>query len=106
MESRNLGVIWVCTQIVGSLVLCKFAQRFFNSCFYFDEIGLLSCNIQIVCVYKSTCSVVERLVVNIDVEKDGGQDTSLCQAVLMFSPSSTLIVQFHIDPSTGQHALE
>ena len=39
----------------------------------------------------------EALVVSVDVEKDGGQDTSLWQAVLLFSSSATLIVQFHID---------
>ena len=46
---------------------------------------------------------MERLVVSVDVEKDGGQDTSLWQAVLLFPPSATLIVQFHIEPPTGQH---
>ena len=50
--------------------------------------------------------IVERLVVSVDVEKDGGQDTSLWQAVLLFSPSATLIVQFHIEPPTGQHVVE
>ena len=105
MECRNLGFVWVCTQIVGSVVLCEFAQRLFNSCFHFYERGLLSCDTQIVCVYEATCSVVERLVVRVDVEKDGGQDTSW-QAVLLFSPSATLIVQFHIDPPTGQHVLD
>ena len=106
MECRNLSFVWVCTQIVGSVVLCDFAQRFFNSCFHFYERGLLSCDTQIVCVYEATCSVVERLVVSVDVEKDGGQDTSLWQAVILFSPSATLIIQFHIDPSTGQHVLD
>ena len=52
------------------------------------------------------CSVVERLVVSVDVEKDGGQDTSLWQAVLLFSPSTTPIVQFHIESPTGQHVLD
>ena len=37
---------------------------------------------------------MERLVVSVDVEKDGVQDTSL------FSPSATLIVQLHIGLST------
>ena len=45
-----------------------------------------------VCVYEATCSVVERLVVSVDVENDGGQDTSLWQVGLLFSPSTTLIV--------------
>ena len=52
------------------------------------------------------CSVVEGLVVSVDVEKDGGQDTSLWQAVLLFSPSAMLIVQFHIEPPTGQQVLD
>ena len=45
---------------------------------------------------------MERLVVSVDVEKDGGQDTSLWQPVLLFSPSATLIVQFYIEPPTAQ----
>ena len=105
MDCRNLGFVWVCTQIVGSVVLCEFTQRCFNSCFHFYERGLLNCT-QIVCVYEARCSVVERLVVSVDVEKDGGQDTSLWQAVLLFSSSATLIVQFHIEPPTGQHVLD
>ena len=32
---RNLGFVWVYTQIFGSVGLCEFAQRFFNSCFHF-----------------------------------------------------------------------
>ena len=84
MECRNLGCVWVCTQIVVSVVLCEFAQRFFNSCFHFNERGLISCDTQIVCVYEATCSAVERLVVSLEVEKDGGQDTSLWHAVLLF----------------------
>ena len=68
VECRNLGFVWVCTQIIGSVVLCKSAQRFFNSCFHFYETGLLSCDTQIVCVYEAPCSVVERLVVSVDVE--------------------------------------
>ena len=74
--------------------------------FHFYERGLLNCDTQIVCVYEATCSVGERLVVSVDVEKDVGQDTSLWQAVLLFSPSATLIVQFHIEPTTGQHVLD
>ena len=38
---------------------------------------------------NATCSVVERLVDSVDVENDGGQDTSLWQAVLLFSPSTS-----------------
>ena len=106
MGCRNLDFVWVCTQIVGSVVLCEFAQRFFNSCFHFYESGLLSCDTQIVCVYEATCSVVERLVVRVDVENDERPDTSKWQAILIFSPSATLIVQFHIEPPTGQHALD
>ena len=106
MESRNLALVWVCTQIVGSVVLCEYAKRLFNSYFHFYERGLLSCDTQIVCIYEATCSIVERLVISIDVEKDGGQDTSLWQAVLLFSLSTTLIVQFHIEPPTGQHVLD
>ena len=98
-----MGFVWGCTQIVGSVVLCEVAQRFFNSCIHFYEIGLLGCDTQIVCVYEATCSIVERLVVSIDVEKDGGQDTSLWQAVLLFSPSTTLIVQFHIDNNNNNN---
>ena len=105
MECRNFDFVWVCTQIVGSVVLCEFAQRFFNSCFHFYERGLQSCDTQILCVYEAMCSVVERLVVCVDVEKDGGQDTSLWQAVLL-SPSATLIVQFHIEPPTERHVLD
>ena len=37
----------------------------------------MSCDTHIVCVYDATCSVVEMLVVSVDVEKDGGQDTTL-----------------------------
>ena len=85
VECRNLGLFWVCT-------------RFFNSCFHFYERGLLSCDTQIVCVYEATCFVVERMVVSVDVEKDGGQDTFLWQAGFLFSPSTMLIVQFHIEP--------
>ena len=96
MERSNLGFVWVCTQIVGSVVLCEFAQQYFNSCFHFYERGLLSCDTQIVCVYEPTCSVVERLVVSVHVEKDGGQDTSLWQAILLFSPSATLIVKLQM----------
>ena len=106
VECRNLGFVWVCTQIVGSVVLCEFAQRFFNSCFHFYKRGLLSCDTQIVCIYEDTYSVVERLVVSVDVEKDGRQDTSLWQTVLLFYPSTTLIVQFHIEPPTGHHVLD
>ena len=86
--------------------MCEFAQRFFNSCFHLNERGLLSYDTQIVCVYEATCSVVERLVISVDLEKYRGQDTSLWQAVLLFSPSATLIVQFRIEPTTGQHVLD
>ena len=72
----------------------------------FYERGLLSCDTQIVCVYEATCSVVERLIVSVDVEKDGGQDNCLWQAVLLISLAVTLIVQFHIKPPTGQHVLD
>ena len=65
------ALTWVCMQIVGYVVLCEFAQRFFNSCFHFYKRELLSCNTQIVCVYEVTCFVVERLIVSVDVEKDG-----------------------------------
>ena len=106
MECRNLGFVWDCTQIVGSVVLCEIAQRFFNSCFHFYERVLLSCGTQIDCVYEAMRSVVERQVVSVDVEKDGGQDIFLWLAVLLFSPSTTLIVQFHIEPPTGQHVLD
>ena len=41
VECHNLGFVWVCTQIVGSVVLCEFAQRFYNSCFHFYDRGLL-----------------------------------------------------------------
>ena len=44
VECRNLGFVWVCTQILGSVVLCEFAH----------ERGLLSCDTQIVCVYELT----------------------------------------------------
>ena len=71
VERRNLGFVCVCTQIVGSVVLYEFAQRFFNSCFHFHERGLQSCATQIVRVYEAMCSVMERLVVRVDVEKDG-----------------------------------
>ena len=46
------------------------------------------------------------LVVSVDVEKGGGHDTSLCQASILFSPSATLIVEFHIEPPIGQHILD
>ena len=106
VECSNLSVVWVCTHIVGSRVLCEVVQRSFHSCFHFCKRGLLSCDTQIVCIYEATCSVVERLVVSVDAEKDGGQDTSLWQAVLLFSPSATPIDQFHMEPPTGQHALD
>ena len=106
VECHNLGFVWACMQIVGSVVLWEFTQRFFNSCFHFYERAFLSCDTQIVCVYEATCSVVERLVISVDVEKDGGQDNSLWQVVLLFSPSTTLNVQFHIEPPTGQHVLD
>ena len=77
-----------------------------NSCFHFYERGLLSCATQIVCIYEATCSVVESLVISVYVENDGGQDTSLWQVVLPISPSAKLIVQFHIEPPTGQHVLD
>ena len=83
------AVPWVCTQIVGSVVLCEFAQRFFNSCFHFYKRELLSCDTYIVSVYVAMCSVVERMAVNRDVEKDEGQDTSLWHTVRLFSPSAT-----------------
>ena len=84
-------------QIVGSVVWCEFAQRFFNSCFHFYERGLLRCDtyIYIVCIYEA-----------VDVENDGGQDTSLWHAGLLFPPSATLIVQFHIELPTGQYILD
>ena len=116
MECRNLGFVLVCTHIVGSVVLCEFAKRFFNSsfststkegcCFHFYERGLLNCDTQIVCVYEATCPFVERLVVSVYDEKDGGQDTSLWQAVLLFSPSATVIVQFLIELPTAVHVLD
>ena len=43
-------------------------------------------------MYEATCSVVERLIVSVDVERDGGKDTSLWQAVLLFPPSATLML--------------
>ena len=61
VERRYLRFVCVCTQIVGSVVLCEFAQRFFYSGFLFYERGLLSCYTYIVCIYEATCSVVERL---------------------------------------------
>ena len=99
VERRNLCFVWVCAQIVGFVVLCEFSQRFFNSCFNFYGRGLMSCDMQIVCVYEATCFVVEMLVISVDVEFNGKQDTSLWQAILLLPPSATLIVQFHTDPT-------
>ena len=47
-----------------------------------------------------------KLIVSVDVEKDGGQDHSQWQTVFFVPPSSTFIVQFHIEPPTGQHILD
>ena len=52
------------------------------------------------------CSNEKRLVISVYVKKDGGQDTFLWQIVLLFVPSATLIVQFHIEHHTGQHILD
>ena len=45
---------------------------------------------------------MERLVISVDVEKDGGQGTYLWQAFLLFPQSATFIVEVHIEPPTGQ----
>ena len=59
-------------QIIGSVVLCEFVQRFFNSSFHFYERGLLSSDTYIVCVYEATCSIVGKLIVSVGVEKGTG----------------------------------
>ena len=80
--SSPLFLRWNSVTWVLSVVLCEFVQRFFNSCFHLYERGLLSCDTHIICVYEASCSVVERLVVSVDVEKDGGQDTSTYNLLL------------------------
>ena len=42
----------------------------------------------------------------ISLEQDWREDTPLGKAILLLSPSSTLIVQVYIESSVGQHVLK
>ena len=77
MERRDLRLVRVGTQTVVSVVLCQFAQCLLNSIFDFREGGVLSCDTQIVCVDETPCSIMDGLIVCVDVEKDRGENTIL-----------------------------
>ena len=76
MKRRDLRLVRVRTQTVVSVVLCQFAQCFLNSIFDFREGGVLGCDTQIVCVDETSCSIMDGLIVCIDVE-DKGENTTL-----------------------------
>ena len=46
------------------------------------------------------------LIVSVDVEKDKGEDTSLWQTILLYSPSASFIVQLHIESSVLHQGLD
>ena len=77
MERRNLRLVRVRTQTVVSVVLCQFAQCLLNSIFDFREGPVLGCDTQIVCVDETPCSIMDGLIVCVDVEKDRGENTTL-----------------------------
>ena len=77
MERRDLRLVRVHTQTVVSVVLCQFAQCLLNSIFDFREGGVLGCDTQIVCVDETHRSIMDGLIVCVDVEKDRGENTTL-----------------------------
>ena len=77
MERRSLRLVRVRTQTVVSVVLCQFALCLLNSIFDFGEGDILGCDTQIVCVDETPCSIMDGLIVYVDVEKDRGENTTL-----------------------------
>ena len=77
MERCDLRFVRVRSQTVVSVVLCQFAQPLLNSIFDFCKCGLLGCDTQIVCVDKTPCSIMDGLIVCVDVENDRGENTTL-----------------------------
>ena len=69
MERRNLGIIRVGPQAIGSIVGYQFVQCFFYGMLYHSEEWILGCDIQIIYIAKVPSSVVKWLVVCINVEK-------------------------------------
>ena len=54
---------------------------------------------------KLRVSLCMGLIVSVDVAQYKGKDTSLGQAIPQVPPSATLIVQYHIESSVGQHIM-
>ena len=77
MERRDLSLVRVRTQTVVSVVLCQFVQCLLNSIFDFCEDGVLGCDTQIVCVDETPCSIMDGLIVCVDVERDKEENTTL-----------------------------
>ena len=48
-----------------------------NGIFDFREGRVLGCDTQIVCVDETPCSIMDGLIVCVDVEKDRGENTTL-----------------------------
>ena len=83
MKRRDLRLVKVRTQTVVSVVLCQFAQCLLNSIFNFREGEVLGCDTQIVCIDETPCSIMDGLIVCVDVEKDRGESTTLGEAILL-----------------------
>ena len=66
---------------------------------------MLGCDTHIVCIDEVTRSAVYGMIVSVDGEQYWGKDASLWQAISLCSLSATLVVQYHIESSAGQHIL-
>ena len=89
MECGNLSLICVRSQTVRSVVLCDFVQCIFYSLFYLCAGYILGCDTKIVCIDITPRSRVDMLVVCI-----------YGQAVLLFPPSATFVVQLNMESAT------
>ena len=59
----------------------------------------------VIMLYYMLLSIVERLVVVVDVEQGWYKYTTLWHAILLLSPSAAFVVFFHIESSVGQQVL-
>ena len=82
LNSINLSLLIICS-ILYPVIICQFAQVLLDAVIYLqEEGGVLSCDAQIVCVYESPCSIMDWLIVYVDVEMGWGDNISLRKTVL------------------------
>ena len=91
MKCNGLLLVRIRMQTVVSIVLCHFVQLLPNSVFDIIESEVLGNDTQNVCVDEVPCSIMDKLIVCVDVEYDSGENTSLVHAILLQSPSASVV---------------